>query len=170
MSTFAPGTSGSLKSTTLAGAVFETARLLDAAESARNAANPTLTPKQNITVTADFATRVVAIAATLPIATTLDSTGKAVVDATDYLGSSYSTFAPGTSGDLKSTDAPSAMLEIALKLAAAEKAVSPVDDQPNNIQVELSTETGTATITANLPITVAVDSAGAILLTAVDYL
>lgn len=168
-STFDPGTGGTLKSTDLPGAFFELARFLDACESARNGANPGITPKQNITVSVDFGTKTAVVAAAIPAAFTIDTAGKLVTDASDYLGTIYSEFKPG-GGSLKSTDAPSALVEMAGLLAAAEKAVTPVDDQPNNIQLVIDQETGAITVSATLPITTSTTAGGDVVIAAVDYL
>lgn len=167
-SVFAPGSNGTLKAVTLPSALFEMARVLDAAENSRNGANPGIAPQQRIAVSVDFGTRVAAIAATLPVAFTLDNNGKMVVDASDYLGAPYSEFVPG-GGDLKSVDAPSAFLEVAQLVAANEKS-KPADNQPNNVQISIDAETGTATVTANLPISTSGSTNGSIVISAVDYL
>lgn len=167
MSVFTPGASG-LDSTTKPAALFEAARLLDASENARNGANPGVAPKQNITVSIDFSTRVAAIAATIPIAFGLDNAGKILVDTIDYLSAPYSTFVAG--GDVKSVDTPSLFVEVAQILAAAEKAVTPVDDQPNNVSITVDAETQSVTVSANLPITTSSTTTGEVVIAAVDYL
>lgn len=170
MSVFAPGTGGSLKATNLPKALLEAAILLDQAENNRNGANPSLTPKQNITVSVDMGTRVAAVAATIPASFSTNENGAIVVDASDYLGASYSSFTPGTGGDLTSTDRPSALVEVAQKLASAEKAVTPVDDQPNNVTITFEQETQSITISASLPVTTSTDADGSLVVDAVDYL
>jgi hypothetical protein len=169
MSPYSP-TGSSLNSTNLASAFCEVVRLTNAAEILRNAANPALAPKNNVSVSASFDGNAYAISAELPVQVALDPlTGKPIIDASDYLGAPYSTFVPGT-GDAKSTDLPSALLEIAYKLSAAEKAVLPETDQPNNIQIDVSIETGVATITANIPFTPSiVGTDGSVKLTALNY-
>jgi len=170
VSTFNPGTGGDLVSTNLPAAFFELARLLDAAENARNGANPGVAPKQNLTVTVDFGTRVASIAASLPITASPSASGQTQITAVDYLSPTFSAFNPGTGGTLKSTTSPSALLELGQILSNAEKAVVPAEDQPNNLQVTYDLETGTATITANLPITTSADTDGAVKVIASDYL
>lgn len=165
-SLFTPGTS-SLDSTTLPGALFEAARILDAAENARNGANPGVPAKQNISVTVDFGTRTIGISATLPIQLTQDTSGKMVVDAVDYLGTTYSAFTAG--GDVKSSDAPSAFLEVAQQVAAAEKAILPAEDQPNNVQITVDVEAGNVSIAAAIPCTTSADTDGSVIISAVDY-
>ncbi|BAZ69145.1 hypothetical protein NIES4106_39160 [Fischerella sp. NIES-4106] len=132
MSTFDPGTSGTLKSTQIPSAFFEICRALDAAENSRNGANPGLTPRRNISTTVSFDTGTIAVAATLPITPNIATDGSVGIVASDYLGAPYSDFANG-GGDLVSDSLPEALLEMASLLAAAEKAVTPAENQPNNI-------------------------------------
>ncbi len=169
MSTFDPGTSGSLKSTQIPQAFFEVCRLLDAAENARNGANPGLAPRRNLSTTASFDTGTVAVAATIPIVTSIQIDGTIKISGNDYLGSTYSTFANG-SGDLTSSNVVGAFLELATLLAAAEKAVTPVENQPNNVQIVIDTEAGNATVSANLPFTTAAATNGDVTIKAIDYL
>lgn len=161
-------TGSNLKSDFLAGAFVESCRLLNQAEAARNAANLGVAAKNNITMSASFDNNVFTISAALPVSVALDTSGKPVIDVTDYLGSTFSAFVVGT-GAAKSTDLPSLVLEMAQKLSAAEKSVSPVTDQPDNIQIDISLETGLATISANIPYTPSIDADGAVTLTAQDY-
>lgn len=168
MSTFNPGTGGTLKSTTLPSAWFETVRLLNAAENNRNGANPGLTPKQNLTANISLDTGTIQVAATIPIEQTLVA-GVPQIIVNDYLGSAYSTFNNG-GGDLDSTNLVSAFLEVSGLLHAAEKAVTPITDQPNNIQVTYDLEAGSATVAANIPFTTSADSSGKVLIDSIDYL
>jgi hypothetical protein len=169
MSTFLPGTGGDLKSVTQPAALFELARLLDAQERLKNGANPGIAPKKNVSVVADFGEGVCAVTAELPIAITLDATGKPIFDATDYLGLNYGEFVPGTGGTLKSTDVPSAFLELAQLVANAENLI-PEADRPENVSITYDADTLVASVSCNLPITTAADSNGAVLVQAVDYL
>lgn len=161
-------TGSGLSSDYLAGATVEAFRLLNQAEAARNAANLGGTQKNNVTATASFDNNVFSFSAALPVGVALDASGKSVIAASDYLGSTYSAFVVGT-GDAKSTTLPNLVLELSQKLAAAEKLVQPATDQPNNIQIDISIETGLATITANIPFTPSIDTTGAVLLTPQDY-
>ncbi|MBD2197943.1 MULTISPECIES: hypothetical protein [Calothrix] len=169
MSTFDPGTSGTLKSTQLPAAFFEICRALDAAENSRNGANPGLTPRRNISTTVSFDTGTIAVAATLPVTTSIGAGGAIDIVVSDYLGSTYSTFANG-GGDLASDTLPEALLEMASLLAAAEKAVTPAENQPNNIQIQFDLETGSATISGNLPFTTSAATNGDVTVHAIDYL
>ncbi len=161
-------TGSGLKSTTKAAAFVEAMRMLNEAEIARNSANPGLTPRNNVTISASFDTKTYAIAVSLPIQNALDATGKWVLDASDYLGPAFSAFVVGT-GQAKSTDLPSLALELAQILSVAEKAITPEADQPNNIQIAYDNESGLATISANIPFSAIIGSAGEVTLTAVDY-
>lgn len=161
-------TGSTLKSGTLAAAFVEAVRLLNDAEITRNAANPAVAPKNNITMDAQFDGRVFNIAASLPLSVSIDTAGKPVIDITDYLGSTYTAFTVGT-GTAKSTDLPSVVLELGQMLSAAEKSIQPETDQPNNIQVDISLETLTATITAAIPFTPTIGTTGQVTLTALDY-
>ncbi|MEH2448942.1 MAG: hypothetical protein V7K18_25100 [Nostoc sp.] len=169
MSTFDPGTSGTLKSTQVPAAFFEVCRALDAAENIRNGANPGLPPRRNLSTTVSFDTGTIAIAATLPVTVNIQSNGSIDIAVSDYLGSTYSTFANG-GGDLSSDTLPEAFLEIASILAAYEKAVVPAENQPNNVQIQFDIETGTATISANLPFTTLAATSGDVTVHAIDYL
>jgi hypothetical protein len=167
-STFDPGTSGSLKAVTLPSAMFEVARLLDSAENTRNGANPGLPPKRNLATTVSFDTGTIAVAATIPFVASLDSAGQTVLAPTDYLAAPYSTFVPG-GGDLKSTNVIAAFVELAQLMAAAEKAVTPVEDQPNNVQISTDFETQAITVSCNMPFTTATEADGDVVIRATDY-
>lgn len=169
MSLFAPGTNGTLKSTTQPAALFELARALDAAENRRNGDNPGLAPKRNTATTVSFDTGTIAIAVAIPMSPSLDAAGVIQLTPSDYLGAPYSDFLNG-GGELYSTNLIAAFAEMSQTLAAHEKAITPVDDQPNNIQVEADFETGLLTISANLPFTSSVSTGGDVVIHAVDYL
>ena len=169
MSIFDPGTSESLKSTQVPQAFFEVCRALDAAENARNGANPGLTPRRNLSTTVSFDTGTIAVAATIPIVVSIQSDGTIQVVANDYLGGTYSTFANG-GGDLTSSNLIAAFLETASMLSAAEKAVTPIENQPNNIQIQVDVEAGSATVSGNLPFTTLAASNGDVTIHAIDYL
>lgn len=169
MSIFDPGTSGTLKSTQVPQAFFEICRALDAAENTRNGANPGLPPRRNLSTTVSFDTGTVAVAATIPITTNIQTNGSIDIVASDYLGSTYSVFTNG-GGDLKSDTLPEALLEMASILAAAEKAVTPAENQPNNVQIQFDIETGSATISANLPFNTVAATNGDVTIHAIDYL
>ncbi|BAT56379.1 hypothetical protein NOS3756_53840 [Nostoc sp. NIES-3756] len=169
MSTFDPGTSGTLKSTQIPQAFFEVARALDAAENNRNGANPGLPARRNLSTTVSFDTGTIAVAATIPIVTSIQTDGTIKILASDYLGSTYSAFTNG-GGDLTSANIIAAFLETASLLSASEKAVVPVENQPNNIQIQVDVEAGTATVAANLPFTTAAASNGDVTIKAIDYL
>ncbi|MCC5670884.1 hypothetical protein LC653_45850 [Nostoc sp. CHAB 5784] len=167
MSIFDPGTAGTLKSTQIPQALFEVARALDAAENLRNGANPGLPPRRNLSTTVSFDTGTIAIAATLPISTGIQVGGSVGVAVSDYLGTTYSAFTNG-GGDLSSDTLPEALLEVASVLAAAEKAVTPAENQPNNVQIIFDLETASATISANLPFNTAAGTTGDVVIQAID--
>jgi hypothetical protein len=167
MSIFAPGASA-LKSTNQPAAFLEICLLNDAAEKLRNGANPGVAAKNNVSVTVSSDEGVAQVTATLPTTVTSLSDGGIKYLAKDYLGGTYSTFAPG--GDVTATLLQDALVQVASILAASEKGVLPVEDQPNNIQIDSSSENGTISITATIPVSTAIDSSGRIQIIAVDYL
>lgn len=167
MTVYVP-TGSDLASTTLSSAFVEAVRKLNEAEKTRNAANSSQAPKNNVTMSADFDGNSYSINVALPIAETTSTAGASVITASDYLGSIYSAFTVGT-GDAKSTTKMGVVLELAQKLSAAEKTVTPESDQPTNITVEISLETRIATIAAQIPFTPAFGAAGEVTLTALDY-
>lgn len=77
--------------------------------------------------------------------------------------------APFTNTDLKSTNKPAALLEMAFSLQSSELAV-PVDTRPNNVAITLDAETQVVTVTATLPFTYTLDSTGKPVITATDYI
>jgi hypothetical protein len=78
-----------------------------------------------------------------------------------------SPLAPGT--DIKSTNKVAGLLEIAQLLQAAELAV-PEETRPNNVSISIDLETGTASVTATLPVSAVVSSTGTIVVAATDYI
>jgi hypothetical protein len=169
MSVFANG-GGTLKSTQIPAAFFELCRELDAAEQNRNGANPGIAPRRNLSTTVSFDTGTIAVAATIPVIVSVAADGSIGLAAQDYLGATYSTFDPGTGGDLTSTTVMAAFLEMSSLLAAAEKEVTPIDAQPNNIQISFDLEAGNATVSANLPFTTLGATNGDVTIHAIDYL
>jgi hypothetical protein len=168
MSTFV-STGSSLKSTTIPAALFEAALFLDAAEKARNGANPGLTPKSNIAVTISSDEGVATIAASLPADVSIDAaTGSISYNAKDYLGGTYAAFTGG--GDVVTASAMDAFVIIAQRLSIAEKLIQPLEDQPNFVQVESSSESGLITVTATLPYTATILANGSLSVAMVDYL
>lgn len=156
----------SLKADYKAAAFLESCLLLDTAEKARNSANPGIAPKNNVSVTFSSEEGVAQIAIQLPAAPA--ATGAGLVYApTDYLGGAYAAFTAG--GEVTATTAMAAVSQVAHILSAAEKAVQPVEDQPNNVQIESSSETGFINITATVPYTQSIDADGNIKIVALDY-
>lgn len=158
----------SLKSDTIPAALVEAALLLDAAEKARNGANPGITPKNNISLTFSSDDGTANIAATLPVEVTVGADGSVHYLPKDYLGGAYAAFTPG--GDVTAATRMAAFVQVAQILSAAEKAIQPAEDQPNFVQVESSSENGTVTVTAGIPFTSTIDAAGSLTITALDYL
>ena len=161
-------TSSSLKSTNLPAALFEAALFLDAAEKARNGANPGLAPKNALSLTISSDEGLINISAVLPAEVTVGTGGTLVYNAKDYLGGTYSAFTAG--GDLTATSRQDAVVQIAQMLSNAEKLIQPVEDQPNFVQLDSSSEAGTITVTATLPYTTAILTAGSVEITSIDYL
>lgn len=157
-----------MKSDTIPAAFLEAALLLDNAEKARNGANPGIAPKNNVIITFSSDDGTANVAATLPVGVTVGSDGSIVYAPTDYLGGTFSAFTPG--GAVTATTRQAALVQVAQLLSAAEKSITPVEDQPNYITVESSSETGTITIAASLPYDALVNDDGSVLITANDYL
>lgn len=167
MTAYAP-TGSSIVSTNLASAFVESVRLLNDAERARNAANSSQTPKNNVIMSADFETNAHTINVTLPIAESVAANGSVVIAPTNYLGGAFAAFIVGT-GESQSATLMGVVLEIAQKLSAAEKTVQPESDQPTNISIDISLETRLATIVASIPFNPTLGSLGQVTLTALDY-
>lgn len=161
-------TGSSLKSTNLPAALFEAALFLDAAEKSRNGANPGLAPKNALSLTISSDEGLINISAVLPAEVTVGTGGTLIYNAKDYLGGTYSAFTAG--GDLSATSRQDAVVQIAQMLSNAEKLIQPVEDQPNFVQLDSSSESGTITVTATLPYTTAILSAGSVEITSIDYL
>lgn len=161
-------TGSTLKADTIPAALVEAALLVDAAEKARNGANPGITPKNNISLTFSSDDGTANIAATLPADISVGADGGVRYLPKDYLGGSYAVFTAG--GAVTATSVMAAFVQVAQILSAAEKAIQPAEDQPNFVQVESSSETGTITVTAAVPFTSTIDAAGALIITALDYL
>ena len=77
---FNPGTSGELKAANYPAAFLELAQVVAASEAA-----VAPTPPNNITISIDLEGLTATVAATLPVVPALDSAGKPVFTATDYL-------------------------------------------------------------------------------------
>jgi hypothetical protein len=77
--------------------------------------------------------------------------------------------APLAAGEIKSVDKPSALLELAQMVQAAELTV-PVETRPNNVTITIDGEASTATVTATLPVAFTTDSTGKLVIDAIDYI
>lgn len=162
-------TGSSIKSTTLPSALLEACLLLDNREKARNGLYPSLPQKNNVTITFSSDDSTVSISAALPVNVIIENTtiGGIIYDAKPYLGAAFDVATPG--GDLTSTTLQGQLLQIAQMLSNAEKAITPVEDQSNFVQVESSSETGLTTVTATLPFSLTILSAGEVKIVANDY-
>lgn len=161
-------TASSLKSVTLPAAFLEACLLLDTAEKARNGANPGLPAKNFLTMTIASDEGLINISATLPSSITLGSDGSIIYNSSDYLSPAYSGFLAG--GDVTATTVMDSVVFLAQTLSNAEKLVQPLEDQPNFVQVEASSETGVITVSATLPYRAIVLPSGSIEIQAIDYL
>jgi hypothetical protein len=161
-------TGSSLKSTNQPAAFLEICLLLDQAEKARNGANPGVAPKNNISITFSSDEGVAQVTATLPVGVSVLADGGIKYLPKDYLGGTYATFTPG--GDVTAVNMMEAVSQVASILAASEKGVLPVEDQPNNIQIDSSSEAGTIAVTATIPFSTAISTTGEIKIDAIDYL
>jgi hypothetical protein len=161
-------TGSSLKSTNIPAALLEAALFLDAGEKNRNGANPGLAPKNSISIVISSDDGTVNISATLPSDVTVGAGGTLIYNAKDYLGGTYAAFTAG--GDVTATTRMDAFVQIAQMLSNAEKAVTPVEDQPNFVQVESSSESGNITVTATLPYNGTILAAGTLEVIVLDYL
>ncbi|KAM3096925.1 hypothetical protein ACKFKG_09565 [Phormidesmis sp. 146-35] len=72
--------------------MVEAALLVDAAEKARNGANPGITPKSNISLTFSSDDGTANMAATLPVDVTVGADGSVRYLPKDYLGGAYAVF------------------------------------------------------------------------------
>lgn len=159
MTVFAPGSGGSLKSTTVEAA------FLELVVRAANAPRLTTAPEDaQIAYQLDSAASAITGTMTIPIETSL--TGGLIttnpvpfVDETGYM--------TGTGGDLASSGLIDNLVELAYK-------VNEIPAKPENeiggldLSADLDAKRVSATFTC--PVTISVDSAGKPILTAVDYL
>jgi hypothetical protein len=161
-------TGSSLKSTNQPAAFLEACLLVDGAEKLRNGANTGVQPKNNMSITFSSDEGVAQITATLPVTVSVLPDGGIKYLPKDYLGGTYAVFTPG--GDVTAVNMMEAVSQVASILAASEKNVLPVEDQPNFIQIDSSSENGTINITATLPVTITTSATGQVQIAAVDYL
>lgn len=160
MVAFAPGTNGTLKSTSYEAALLEAAQLLELAE--EGSTSPTTV---NFTdVSFSNATKVAAITINLPVTLAISSTdGSVKISADSYV---TPTFANG-GGSLKSDTLPEAVLELAQFLQSLEIATS---GAANNVDIIYNTEQRYAAITASLPVVKSINNDGSIKTLASSYL
>ncbi|MDJ0675513.1 MAG: hypothetical protein QNJ36_09065 [Calothrix sp. MO_167.B42] len=141
MAVLNPGTGGTLISTTYEGAFVEACQLLQNAES----------DTDNIAVNYFTGDNTVQIAGTFPMVQSVDTNGKPIFSTTEFV---TATFANG-GGDVKSTNLPNAVLELAQQLQVKEKSEA---DSSNNVQITYDTETEIITIAAQLGVAFSVNS------------
>lgn len=154
MATFNPGTSGTLKSVKLESAFVEICEYLQDPEAAANL--------NNVTITYNSDALTAAINATIPVTSTIGTGGAVTFAAVNALSDTF----VGGGGTLSAAHGYAALLECAKRLQIAESGLStPI----NNVSVTINDEAGTATITANIPITIAVNASGKPEITAVEY-
>ena len=127
------------------------------------AALPIDTRPDNITIDQSFDALTCTINATIPATFTINSAGHREAIPTEY---TPAPFAPGSS-DLSSTNLQSAFVEAATLLQNSEQQVTG-DNPPDNIQV--SSDDGQISVSAVLPMTFALDSAGNTVITVPDYI
>jgi len=145
MATFNRGTGGTLKSTVLEAAFLEICEYVQPLETDLNL--------NNVTVTYNSDALTAAVNATIPVSSTIGAGGSIIYTATNSLSDPFL----NGGGTLSATHGYAAVLETAKRLQAAEAGLTtPI----NNISVTINDEAGTATIAANLPISIAVNTSG----------
>ncbi|MDJ0737079.1 MAG: hypothetical protein QNJ47_23925 [Nostocaceae cyanobacterium] len=158
MTTFNPGTGGTLNSTTVEAAFMEACQLLQNEERAIEELT------NNIAVNYFTGDNVVQVSGTFPLVQSVDvTTGKSSFSTSEFI---TTTFANG-GGDLKSTNLPNAVLELALTLQVLEKTQA---DAPNNVQITYDTEAELITIAAENPIEFSLNTDGSAKISAIPYL
>ncbi|WP_138504073.1 hypothetical protein [Nostoc sp. PA-18-2419] len=160
MVALAPGTNGTLKSTSYEAALLEAAQLLELAE--EGSVTPTTVNFTDVSL--NNAAKTADITINLPVTLALSTTDGSIA----ITGDSYvtPTFANG-GGDIKSTTLPAAVLELAQYLQALEVSTS---GAPNNVNIVFNTEQKYAAITASLPAVKSIGSDGKIRVTVTPYL
>lgn len=164
MVSFASGDATStIKATTLESAAVVASHLLQNLEEA----TPSL---ETAAIAVNYFTgdKTVQVQFSTPITTEISASGKLIISGVDYV--SYPGFTPG--GDLKSTQLPSAVLELFQMLQAAEKsAENPEDPEAlNRVNISYDMDALIGTVNAELPIAFTVNTTGKIEISAVSYL
>ncbi|WP_088242337.1 hypothetical protein [Calothrix rhizosoleniae] len=142
MTAFNPGTDGTLISTTYEAAFIEAAQRLQDAEAG--------TDVDNISVNYFTGDNTVQVNGTFPMTQSVGTNGQPSFGTTEFV---TTTFANG-GGDLKSTNLPNAVLELAQQLQIKEKAQTGAEDK---VQVTYTTETGLIAIAAELNVAYSVN-------------
>ncbi len=142
MTDFNPGTGGTLISTTYEAAFIEAAQRLQDAEAG--------TGTDNIAVAYFTGDNTVQVTGTFPMVQSVGADGQPSFGTTEFV---TTTFANG-GGDLKSTNLPNAVLELAQQLQIKEKEQTGAEDK---VQVTYTTETGVIAIAAELNVAYSVN-------------
>ncbi|MBD2160418.1 hypothetical protein H6F46_06890 [Limnothrix sp. FACHB-1083] len=158
-----------LQSTSLPGALLETATLLSAAEKAL------ATPRDNIQISYNFETFIANVVATLPFTVDLSGTDQVGLVPTDYAPVSGFNAAAvaGLTGGASITSPATALLKIAAAMDVAEKAkVAAGGSIPDGVGIAITgdLENLQLGLAIDVPFQVAVGSGGTQVLTAVNYL
>lgn len=142
MATITPGTGGTLRSTTIEGALCEALKLLKGYEqdSVKNPANLNYV----FTYSQDFVTNRIDTTWSIPVQRVIDSTGGTTYRCAEYLTSVG--YAAGTGGTLKSTTLANVILEISEKMQELEanplKNTRALNQLTGSIQMDTLTFTG----------------------------
>jgi hypothetical protein len=158
MAAFNPGAGGTLKSTTLEAIAVEAALALQNQERDKTTTDVTF---NNIAVSFFTGDNVVTVQAVLPFTASFVN-GQVALRATDYIGVPFT-----GGGDLQATTLPEAVIELFQRLQNVEKTQAEAGDK---VQVSYNTETGIATINAELPVSYSVAADGSVSVNAVSYL
>lgn len=157
-----------LESTSLTGALLETATILSATEKALT------TPLDNIQVAYDFETLIATVTATLPITVNNATPGNIALVPVDYapVADFNATAVTGLTGGSSINNPALALLKIGTAIDAAEKAkVAAGGSIPEGVGVAITAnlETLQVGLSIDVPFTVAISS-GQQVLSAVNYL
>jgi hypothetical protein len=160
-----PGTNGTLKSTTLEGAIIELAVFLNNSE-----LNTTINTASANNISPSFSLDNSAFLTSfnIPATQTVNSDGTVKISATEYLtGTGY---VPGTGGTLESTTPVAAFLE--LVTLATDAQADPTHNSSGITNITSSYDTNNAVFTGSitLPIAASLDSSGHALFTSTGYL
>lgn len=165
-----PGTGATVKSGTYEAVALELAELLQGFEEAANASIANPINRVAVNYDSDIP-KLANIQINMPVTLAVGTDGSPKFDAAPFLPTAPA-YTAGTGGDLKSTNLEAATLEAFYALQGFEKETVAIGETapPNNVNIQVNTETLIASITATLPISIAVNSAGKPEITAIEYL